>query len=323
MHALTLQEFSEDSEQFDSQVECMGDIDSFCSSSDWILPAAQALMPPREPWIFKEEQCFWAFMRGSHPDGFHYLEPLEAMWALACPVVGTDHKLLIEGLQSLCGRPLPDWKIMALSGMPTEHPLFSEIVSTFAHRLRLGLGQSTTRLIVDLEDGVDGFLSRRSKQFRRSLSRSQKRASQEGISVVDASFVEPAQLFERIMAVEALGWKGLESMGINEGAMHEFYKCMLPRLCARDAQRVLFAQREGQDVAYIFGGLRQSTYRGLQFSYNAEFRTLGLGNILQAEQIRRLCEEGVQSYDLGTFMDYKVRWADREHETVTLLFLRE
>jgi CelD/BcsL family acetyltransferase involved in cellulose biosynthesis len=44
--------------------------------------------------------------------------------------------------------------------------------------------------------------------------------------------------------------------------------------------------------------------------------------VLQAETIRRLCEEGVATYDLGSGMDYKARWAEVVFETITLLVIR-
>lgn len=323
MKKLSFNEFAAQSKSFDEAVESMSGIDHYCSASDWILPASQALMPERESWIHAANRSYWAFMRGRHPEGFYYLEPLEAMWALACPMIGAQVDVLMEGLEILCEQPKEDWKILVISGLPSEHPIFAAIVQRFASRLRLGLGQETTRLTVDLSGGVDAFLARRSKQFRRSLKRTIRNAAQAGITIVDASQEEPDAIFSRIMDVESRGWKGLESMGINDGPMHFFYQAMLPRLSSRGAGRVLFAQQGERDIAYIFGGIRKETYRGLQFSFDAEYKPFGLGNLLQAEQISRLCEEKVANYDLGTHMDYKTRWSDNEQETLTVLLMRD
>jgi hypothetical protein len=38
--------------------------------------------------------------------------------------------------------------------------------------------------------------------------------------------------------------------------------------------------------------------------------------------MRDLVAEGVQSYDLGTEMDYKRRWADSTFETTSLFLMR-
>lgn len=323
MRRLKLSELSDCADDFDASVVATEGIDHFCSSSDWVLPAANALMPTRESWVWQDDGCYWAFMRAAHNDGFHYLEPLEAMWALACPTVGRDSVRIVEGLVELCAMPPSDWTIMALSGLPAGHPLFVAIVSRLASRVQLGLGQNTKRLVVDLVDGPERFLARRSKHFRRSLRRSMDATRSAGITIEDGSGESPERLFARIMAVERRGWKGRDGVGIAEGSMHDFYREMMPRLCRHHSQRVLFASHEDQDVAYIFGGLCSGGYRGLQFSYDVAYRDYGLGNVLQFEQICRLCDEGAETYDLGMDMDYKRRWSDRERETVTLLLLRD
>lgn len=323
MRRLGLDELAAQSEDFDLAVEATRDIDHFCSSSDWILPAALALMPPRDAWIAREDASYWAFMRAQHPDGFYYLEPLEAMWALACPLLGADNQHLVEGVERLCQLPLRTWAIMAVPGLDAEHALFRDLVTALASSQKLGLGVPTCRLIIDLEDGVEGFLGRRTSNFRRGLRRSQSRARTAGIVIEDASAEDPQALFARIIAVEERGWKGREGAGITHGGMHDFYQLMLPRLSKHARARVMFARHDDKDIAYILGGIRCGGYRGLQFSYDADYRHYGLGNLLQVEQIASLCEEGVWTYDLGMHMEYKIRWADRQRETVTLLIMRD
>ena len=55
-------------------------------------------------------------------------------------------------------------------------------------------------------------------------------------------------------------------------------------------------------------------YRGQQFSYAHDCHTLSLGNLMQIEKIRWLCEEGVQRYDMGPLdgpkMQYKSHWTE-------------
>jgi CelD/BcsL family acetyltransferase involved in cellulose biosynthesis len=63
-------------------------------------------------------------------------------------------------------------------------------------------------------------------------------------------------------------------------------------------------------------------YRGLQFSYDDAHATLGLGGLLQLQQIIALCDEGIARYDLGTEMDYKRRWAEDVMETEMLVIVR-
>jgi CelD/BcsL family acetyltransferase involved in cellulose biosynthesis len=66
----------------------------------------------------------------------------------------------------------------------------------------------------------------------------------------------------------------------------------------------------------------EGEYRGLQFSYDAEFARAGIGGLLQYHQVAALCEERVGRYDLGTEMDYKRRWAEDIMETEMLVLVR-
>jgi len=323
MKRLSLEAFSEQEGAFDEAVMVSGAIDVFCSSSDWVLPASSALMSPREPWIFEEEGSYWAFMRSLHSGGFSYLEPLEAMWALACPVVGDDIDRLADGIEALCAQPAEDWRLMLLAGLPPKHPLLEALVERLGERYRLGLGESTVRLVAELRDGIDVYLGRRSKGFRRSLRRSQSKAQAASITIEDASTLPATELFARIVEIEKRGWKGRDAVGIVSGPMHDFYEEMLPRLEKRGAAQVRFATQGGVDLAYIMGGIRGDTYRGLQFSYDADFGEYALGNLLQAAQMTHCASVGAHRYDLGMSMDYKQRWSDKEHETVSLFLIRD
>ena len=75
-------------------------------------------------------------------------------------------------------------------------------------------------------------------------------------------------------------------------------------------------------LAFILGGVFAGEYRGLQFSFDAEYRHHALGNLLQLQQIEALCEEGNEVYDLGTAMPYKERWAETVVETRLLVIAR-
>lgn len=97
------------------------------------------------------------------------------------------------------------------------------------------------------------------------------------------------------------------------------------RLAAQGTARVMFARHEGQDIGFIFGGMLGPCYRGQQFSYDAAWKALSIGNLLQVEQIRWLCEEGAVRYDMGTAsgepMAYKLHWTEA-HPTSQTWFLQ-
>jgi CelD/BcsL family acetyltransferase involved in cellulose biosynthesis len=104
--------------------------------------------------------------------------------------------------------------------------------------------------------------------------------------------------------------------------MRLFYERALARLIPAGAFRGLVATIEGRDVGFVFGGVFGSTYRGLQVSFDADHRALGLGNVLQARLIERLAGEGITTYDLGSDIEYKARWAEPGLTTATLVVLQ-
>lgn len=85
--------------------------------------------------------------------------------------------------------------------------------------------------------------------------------------------------------------------------------------------RVMFARHEGRDIGFIFGALFGNVYRGQQFSYADDWKGASIGNLLQLEQIRWLCEEGAIRYDMGPQMGYKRHWTERR-TLITTLALR-
>ena len=310
-------------DDFDREVTRTAGIDRFCSASAWILAATAALMPPRAPFSFKGEHGYFAAMRGVHPAGFPYVEPVELAWGLASPLIGADAQAIVgEVVPLLAGRR--DWQLAIFAGLTVTGPQRRALDATLPARWERRRGQPTIRHVASLEGGVDGFLSRRSRELRKSLRKSQRVARDAGLSfeTVRARERDAKALYDRVQAIEARSWKSLEGVGIGSGPMRAFYGAMLPRLCKLDQQRTIFARIGERDVGYILGAVMAGEYRGLQFSYDAEFARFGIGGLLQLEQVIELCGEGVARYDLGTEMDYKRRWAEDIMETEMLVLVR-
>ena len=311
-------------DDFDREVAATPAIDRFCSSSAWILAAARALMPPRAGFSFAGSHGYFAAMRGVHPAGFPYIEPLELAWGLAAPLIGRDPAALTaEVVAMLAGRR--DWQLAILAGLTADGPQRRALDRVLPPRWERRRGTPTVRHVASLEGGLDGFLARRSRELRKSLRKSLRAAAQAGISF-EAVHAAPADaapaLYARIQDIEAASWKAREGVGISSGPMRAFYEHMLPRLCARGQQRILFARAADRDIGYILGAVFEGEYRGLQFSYDDTRAELGIGGLLQYHQIVELCTEGIGRYDLGTEMDYKRRWAEDVMETEMLVLVR-
>ncbi len=310
-------------DDFDREVAATPAIDRFCSTAAWILAASTSLMPPRAPFSFRGTSGYFAAMRGVHPAGFPYVEPVELAWGLAAPLIGRDPEPLAEEVAGVLA-DRRDWQIAILSGLSPDGPQRRALDRALPPRWERRRGTPTVRHLASLDGGVDGFLGRRSRELRKSIRKGLRAAADAGVTfeAVQAAASGAAALYERIQRVEAQSWKAREGVGISSGPMRAFYEHMLPRLCAHGQQRTLFARLGERDVGYILGAVFEGEYRGLQFSYDDEHARLGLGGLLQYHQVTALCEEGVARYDLGTEMEYKRRWAEDVMETEMLVLVR-
>ncbi|MEZ4271441.1 MAG: GNAT family N-acetyltransferase [Myxococcota bacterium] len=325
MQRMTLHEFEEQAQRFDSTVLCTADIDHFCSSTLWTLPAHNTLMQPQQAWILAGEHGYVTLARGQHTQGWHYLQPLEAAWCLSSPLLGDVPHKLVEDFASFCRAYAYAWDVMILAGLKIDSILYRALFSKLAARYPTRQGPVARRYVASLKGGTEGFLSRRSANFRRGLAKDIGRIAQDGIVFEYAHCWDVLQAdaaYERILAVEARSWKGKKGVGINMGSMCEFYRLINRRLVERGAQRMIIARHEDRDIGYVFGGIFGDTYRGLQFSFDDDYSRYGLGNVLQYEQIIELCKAGIQNYDLGTDVAYKRRWGEICFDTVMLVVHR-
>ena len=311
-------------DDFDREVIATPAIDRFCSSSTWILAAASALMPPRSAFSFRSPHGYFAAMRGVHPAGFPYVEPVELAWGLASPLISRDPVALVSDVVAMLVQRR-DWQLAIFAGLSADGPQRRALDRALPPRWERRRGTPTARHVASLDGGVDGFLSRRSRDLRKSLRKLARAAADAGVTFESAHATAAAEapaLYDRIQGIEAGSWKSREGVGISTGPMRAFYEQMLPPLCEKRQQRTVFARRGDRDIGYIFGAVLEGEYRGLQFSYNDEHAHLGIGGLLQLHQITELCDEGVLRYDLGTEMDYKRRWAEDVMETEMLVLVR-
>ena len=281
-------------------------------------------MPERAEWLFRGQAGYLAMMGGIHPQGFRYVEPLEALWGLGCPIVGEEVGALSASVARVFASRT-DWDVAVISGLFVESRLVVQLQRALGELFRVSRGPTVVRCVSDLRGGLSAFLGRRSNALCRSIKKSIRRSQELGVTFercpTDGAY-DWIDLFERMMAVEQRSWKGRQGVGVHIGPIREFYRLILLRLLRNRSQRILFARYREQDVAYIFGGVCGRRYRGLQFSYDDAYRSLSLGNLCQYYQISDLCKEGIWQYDLGTWMEYKQHWAELAVESTTLMVTR-
>jgi Acetyltransferase (GNAT) domain len=297
---------------------------------DDLRPVARddAVPEPGPDVVEVDERWAYAFRQRHLADGTPVLVPLDSVWAFASPLVvdqvsgnGRDLRgAARSAADSLLRRN--DWQVAFLTGVERESKLFVDLARKFSDTLRVVEGESTVRCVASLDGGVEGFLSRRPRTFRRNLRSAARSAEAAGIRFESADAVTPGRVVERLQSVEKLSWKGLQGSGITAPDMANLYMLLIGELHRVRGLRVSFAVQDGLDVGFILGGVLGSSYRGLQISFVEEARTLSIGNLLQFHEITRLCEEGIGRYDLGMDMPYKRTWSDRLMATTPMVLIR-
>jgi CelD/BcsL family acetyltransferase involved in cellulose biosynthesis len=286
--------------------------DPFCCRTEWQLSFHEAFAPRRPLLVREAAGSVVAFAGVRHPRIGHLLEPIESHWCFGSPLLGPDAVELLEGLlreDALRDDP----PSLVLSALVPGSALPRRIAARFRSRYEIVHLRPTTLCSASLEGGPDAFLSRRSARLRKRLRQAARRAAERGVAFerqAPASAAEADAVYARMLGIERASWKGIGHCGMAEPPALQFYRQMLRRLARAASGRVIFARCDERDVGFIFGALAGAHYRGQQFSYAEDLRDLSLGNLLQLEQIRWLCEEGVARYDMGPWMEYKDHWTE-------------
>ncbi|MHC4732570.1 MAG: GNAT family N-acetyltransferase, partial [Planctomycetota bacterium] len=265
MEVVTLADLERQEDAFDADAFATPEIDHFCSSTDWILPAKQAWAPDSDTLILRGEHGWAALLLQVHADGISVLAGFESMWGFACPLIGPyPHPLVQEFAEALAQR---EWHILLATGLPLGSAILRHVGAAFSHH-DLRCGPRLRRWEATLHGGVDGYLARRSPRLRSNLRRTARRAREEDVTFEPVSG-DPGATYRRVLDVEARSWKGPVGTGLLLDEMTCFYRPLAERLGRR--LRTVFARHEGTDIGYILGGVRKDTYRGFQFSFDRRF----------------------------------------------------
>ncbi len=291
--------------------------DPLCCRTEWQLSYLEAFTPDAKPLFRESSESMVAFVDSSFPDGTRILLPLDQSWLYGAPLLGPDAvELLLELLAEPAMRESPP--TLWLSGLTPDGERQRQLVSALrrTHSLHgIKSPPSPMQCSASLEGGYEGYLSRRSGHFRRRLRSAERKGVDSGVQFercAPTSATHARATFARMVAVEQQSWKGLSSCGMEQPESRAFYERMLVRLAQIGAGRVMFARHGGEDIGYIFGGYANGAYRGQQFSFLDTWRSYSIGNLLQQEQLRWLCEEGAERYDMGPMMEYKAHWTEQQ-----------
>lgn len=318
--------------------------DPSCSAPAWQLSFHDTFAPARRVFIAAEDGNVCAFAEASFMEGGPCLLPLEPHWFSGCPILGPQADVFLAHCLGAIIREydrIPGIMLSAMRPQAEGEETMRRIARGFNRFYDFALYAQPEQRVASLEGGFDGWLSRRSGNFRCKMKKARRRADELGVTFerhIPSGPAEADALYARMLDVESRSWKGAMDSGISETPSREFYHAMIHRLATgpqAGAGRVIFAMHEGRDIGFVFGSLAGggmsmgaptgSVYRGQQFSYDQDWREWSIGDLLQLQQIAWLCDEGVIRYDMGMSDDprmaYKARWAETVRSQQTWLMI--
>lgn len=299
-----------------------GQADPACCAPAWNLAFHKIFNPLNRIYYLAYEDSLLLFSEHINDGSSIYLAPLEDGWNFGCPLLGffapEAFSLALNDWRKEYGPYIPP---ILLSGMREDIPsqkFFLRFRKDFVFYRVDRIEEGCASLI----GGVDGWLSRRSANHRAKLKKAIRKGSLAGLEFErkrPASRAEAARIYGRMLNVERRSWKGIEHCGMAESPSSEFYEELIGRQARDRAALVIFARLAGEDVGFIYGACCGPFYRGQQFSYVNDRASLSIGNLMQWEKVKWLCELGIQRYDMGPLggerMAYKRHWTEIQKES--------
>lgn len=303
--------------------------DPVCCAPTWNLAYNEIFHPARRIFYLSTEipgnSALVLLCEFQAPNGEIYATPVEDSWMFGQPLLGSGSAdALHVALVYFAWLYKPYFPVVVLSGIREEkletRRFFRKYCSDF-HFYRYGV---SVQCAASLKGGMDGWLGRRSANLRANLKKAARKAAAKGITFErfqPADEFAATEIYNRMIQVEQGSWKGIGKCGMAESPSREFYAVLLRRLAADRAGLVIFARLEDEDIGFIFGGICGDIYRGQQFSFVDDYKSFSIGNLLQLEKIRWLCELGINRYDMGPVtgprMEYKKHWTEENREIQT------
>jgi hypothetical protein len=292
--------------------------DPFSCRPIWNLAFHEAYSPKRQIFIQGGLDGLAVMAEKHQPNGSSILTPVEPHWFFGSSMIGNRS---LEAANDLITSYLSENKhklsAVVVSGVRPRSKGAHNLRNKFEDRFTLIKHSRKTLCAASLKDGFDGYLSRRSSNTRKGLKKAYRKAESAEVYFerkCPNSAREVKSTFDRMIDVEMKSWKGA-ALGMATGQPCAFYRTMMRKLTEEKQARVIFAKIADQDIGYIFGGVCEHVYRGQQFSFARSHEDLSLGNLLQAEKVRWLCEEKIERYDMGPItgrrMGYKAHWAEK------------
>jgi len=197
-------------------------------------------------------------------------------------------------------------------------------------RWRLRWGESSTDAWVDIAEGLDAYLSRRSGKFRQNQRRARRQLEEMGkIDYLDAAREE--WTWNQIAASIEEAFERSWQVDSEESPLHSSRRAATLESCHhlfdKGLFHALFFRLDGLPIAFEFGISDEAVYYPLVRGHDKQFARQSPGNLLAEESIVDFHRQGKQSIFLGAIhlsetTRYKTHWMNRETANRNALLLK-
>lgn len=302
-----------------------GQVDPICCGPAWNLAYHAVFHPNSRIFYLQSQNSLLMLCEYREAEQDVCLMPIENGWLFGQPLLGPEAFELFREAAKIFTRAyggrLPP---IFISGIPQAAPEELLFFANFSTAFDIYKYRSTVQCSASLDGGLEGWLGRRSANHRAKLRKAIRKADAIGVCYErfrPQSPEECTSIYERMIAIERQSWKGRQHCGMAESPSVEFYAALLEQYSKTHMGFVIIASHDGKDFGFVFGGASSWVYRGQQFSYIEDARDLSIGNLLQYEQVRWLCELGFKRYDMGPItgprMEYKQHWTEERRGSLT------
>ncbi|MCL1984846.1 MAG: hypothetical protein FWG59_00155, partial [Betaproteobacteria bacterium] len=152
--------------------------DPFCSSPAWQLAFHEAFSPKRRLLVENASSSVICFAEEMFSPSDVYLTPIEVGWFFGCPLLGRHSvDLLLKAMEFITAEYAPYFPKILISGIRPKSLLAGSLLKVFNKNFNIYLHSVGLQCAASLRGGIDGYLSRRSANFRSKLKKAHKRAT--------------------------------------------------------------------------------------------------------------------------------------------------
>jgi CelD/BcsL family acetyltransferase involved in cellulose biosynthesis len=167
------------------------------------------------------------------------------------------------------------------------------------------------------------FIAQRSKNFRRTINKKQKKLDNDGYFTKDR-FKNPCptHLFDTVFQLSTKSWQGQERLSVASSVQgRNFYRF----LCTSKNEfhiDLIVLSFNNQCVAYLLGLLQNSSYHAFDTAFDSTYSQYSPGFLVHIYALMNLIEEEVTEFNFGYEHSYKERFQPQISESFDILVFK-